>query len=246
MTLALLLLACSGQQAAEEVREEVIDAMEAHWDDAEDMRDAAIAGDVEAYRKAATALHDRLPVKGLAEELKPMQQVLKDAALKAHDANTSEDMGSTLGSVIAACGTCHEAADVRPLIEPTPPPPVKGAEPPLEMLWHQLGAIELWVAIVRHDDEEWAKGIDKLQRAHFKLDDGTASGAERDALEARAQAIVEKAHEATDTAVQAEAFGRLIATCSACHEAGKETAEVEAPPDDGGEKEKKGKKGKKK
>jgi len=242
MTLALLLLACSNQEATEAARDEVIDAMEAHWDDAETMRDAAIVGDVDAYAKAAEALHDRLPLEGLPEELGPMEQQLKKAAWDARLATGPDDLGSTLGRVVAACGTCHEAADVRPLIEPTLPPPVKGAAPPAEMLWHQVAVAELWVSILRHDADAWSQGMDKVGKAVYVVDDGTAAGAAQDALEARLQAIAEKTRGADGTAARGEAFGRLVATCAACH------APPELAPEEGGEegKPKKKKKGKKK
>ncbi len=245
MTLTLLLIACSNQEAAELAHEDVVDAMGAHWDDAQSMRDAAIAGDVDAYREAAAALHDRMPLEGLPEAVVPMGELLEEASSNARHATGPEDMGATLGAVLAACGTCHEAANVRPWIEPTLPP-AGGAEPPLEMLWHQLAALDLWAAIVRHDAEGWSKGIDKLEKAVYRVDDGTARGAAHDELEARVQAIAQKAREAADTATRAEAFGRLVATCSACHTSPDPVAEEGDGAQEKGKNAKRGKKRKKK
>jgi len=240
---ALLLLACSNEQAIEEEAAEVVQAMEAHWDDAQDMRDAALAGDQEAYRKAATSLHDRMPLDGLAETLAPMQQALKDAAAEARSAQGADAMGKSLGAVVGACGQCHEAAKVQPQLDPVPPPPVEGAEPALEMLWHQLAGIDLWSAVVRHDAKEWEEGVGKLEKATFVVDDGTATGAELDAIEKRLQALAAKAHSAESTPARAEVYGRITATCVACHEAAK-AGDTEGVP--GGEAPKKRKKGKKK
>jgi hypothetical protein len=246
MTLALLLLACSNQQeATEAARDEVIDAMEAHWDDAQSMRDAAIAGDVDAYRKAAAALYDRMPLEGLPEAVSPLGKLLEDATNHARHAADTEEMGTTLGTVVAACGTCHDAANVTPGIEPTLPPPEE-AEAPLEMLWHQLAALELWAAIVRHDADGWSKGVGMVEKGVYRVDDGTAKGAAQDEIEARVQAIAQKAHGAADTAARAEAFGRLIGTCSACHDLKESAAEEGGGTEEKGPKERKGKKGKRK
>jgi cytochrome c553 len=183
-----LLLACSAgpEEQRIEAEEQVLEAMDQHWDEAEGMREAVVAGDLGRFHQLAASFEKRMPIQGLPADLEPLAAPLAEQVTAAATAADLQQASMVVGRMAAACGGCHTSAKVTPTFD-TRLPKSKRKEVPPEMVWHQVAEAKLWAALVRHDEDAFRQGAEELQKAMFRVDDGTELGSELQALEQRVQ-----------------------------------------------------------
>jgi hypothetical protein len=184
-------------------------------------RDAVIAGDLAAAKRAASALakHDYAGTLPAAWKhwIARMQQRADEVVL-APDLEAAAGAVAALGS---SCGDCHDAqstrarrGDERAL--PWQDPPDDVAQ---RMDRHAAGAEQLWQGLIGPSEPAWLNGTITLTRAPLSAPE--RDGEEMDpALAAQIEEVrtlAKKARAATSYQGRAAVYGELLARCANCH-----------------------------
>lgn len=204
------------------------DAMGAHWMRAVAARDAVIAGELGAARSLGGAF---------AADPAPKEQIPRDAwdRLRApfkalQESSDLNAAGAAVGQIARTCAECHREHGAMRSFEPPAP------AGPSAMEHHRAGAAWMWSGIVADAPDLFARGVAVLAAGDLVptgLPDGTPGRRTAMELEVRVQDLAASAGRTTDTARRAELFGRVVATCAACHQAtgGGPTGVTRRPPD---------------
>lgn len=190
--------------------------MRAHFYQAMLLHDAVARGNLETARLEATRLQQHsatLPVTAGAEAF---QTALTRMAGQVATATSLSEAAQATAAILGTCGECHQAMHVRPMPPVNTDITVGGLVG--HMLLHQHGSDALLEGLVAPSDSAWSEGVrtfttQKLDpaAAHGKFGKELAS-AEITLAEAASQAA--HAQRIRDREV---AYGRVLATCGACH-----------------------------
>lgn len=222
----IALAACSGQAPppAEEPPSDVAEAppakpvapvqsmkahMDGHFSHGVAARDAVMSGDLVAVQSAARWLAEHKAPAEVPESWRPHVSEMRTAAQRAADAEDLAVAGEAVASMANTCGSCHAAhRAAMDVTVPEPPAPGEGVGP--HMARHQWAAVQMWMGLVGPSDGAWTKGAEGLEdEALAEVDD--------EALARAVHAIAPAAAEAHDGAARALVYGKLIASCAACH-----------------------------
>lgn len=193
--------------------------MEQHYVAAITAHDMLIRNDLPSFRKhlaelATQSLPDHAPATWAAGHEK-----MQTAAARAADAKTLAASGAVMGSIVEACGSCHEALGQGPVYrEPAPPT----SDDPLKerMLAHQWATERLWEGVTDPWDDAWRRGAQAVAKsAVFPPDAPPAQLEQEKAL----RAAGDDAMLATTLSARAQSYGRVLATCAGCHGQGSST-----------------------
>lgn len=229
---AVALFAC-GDEAARESRsgqEPVGDTrpyaqhMSAHFEEAADIQAAIIRGDIDAVREPAKWLADHPDVEGVPENWGPYVKDMRAEARLVGEARTFSAASQATASLIAICGTCHEALGARPRIPEmgalgVPPAEPLGVVP--HMLRHKWVADQMWMALVEPSDIAWQNAVEVLADSPLNAQDVSDAGEfAKDAgiLTHQVHQIRTKARNAVDSDSRAEVYGAFLSTCATCHQ----------------------------
>jgi hypothetical protein len=183
--------------------------MLSHYSDAAAMRQAVIAGQLEAYQVAAAAMAaDEWPPSAAAEQ-RELARRARDRAAAAQTAPSLIAAAQALGSLADSCASCHLASGALQ-IPIAPEEPSKASSP--HMLAHAVASDRLWAGLTLPSDESWASGVQLLLE-----DPGLAPS---DEVSAAAHHLKELAR--TGSRAEADERGRVFAdvlsSCAGCHE----------------------------
>jgi cytochrome c553 len=230
---------CWGQEQHDEVAEnDVVEEMAAHHVQAVTMRDAVVAGDLDAVRAAAQDLRSRLPVGTMPDDAKYDELLLRDAIAKAVSARDVDAAAQATAEMTVACGSCHAARGVS-FHQPVPPRPVDGEGVQAEMARHHWAATRMWQGLLLPD-----KGAFEEAAAVMGASDLAPSGTAVDSplpaatveLEVRVHDLVAQAARTEEPARRGAAYAALLATCASCHAVtskGPGQPPAPAPPEEG-------------
>lgn len=195
------------------------DLMRGHFVRARDARDAMVSGDLDVAGRHMAWLATHQRADDLPENLRPLLTEMQTEAGHFADAETLTEAGTALAQTLTRCGNCHRAAEAGPEIA-TPPMP-EGDDLAAHMLRHQWAADRMWAGLVTDSEETYVSGARILREA--SLHEGELPGSDDHPPE-RITAITTHVHElgfnaeqAEDWAERANIYGRLLATCAACH-----------------------------
>lgn len=219
MFLLLGLMGCLNNVEREQIdaEQQVLETMGEHWTEAEQMREAVVAGDLERVRALAGSFEGRMPVPGLPQDLAPLAGPLKQAVADAKGAQDATAAGLAVGKMAAACGNCHTVAKVSPDLS-SQLRPSKTENPSQEMVWHHVAAAKMWTSLVQHDDGRFREAVDQLGKAKFQPMGGTTLGDDMLALEAKVQGLAAEAGAEAGLEGRGEKLGRILAACATCHQ----------------------------
>ena len=193
--------------------------MAQHFQDAVQIKDAVIAGDLAGVGPAARRLRERTDP--MPASWRPFMTAKDELATRAVSARSLRAAARAAGGLANSCGECHEALGAGPRFESSTAPPDPAAhDAPRHMLRHQWAADRMWEALVSRDDDAWTAGAAALVDAPRLRADLTAHGElSDDVLELNAQvhALGDRARTTTDWPARAELYGEFLATCAACH-----------------------------
>lgn len=193
--------------------------MAQHFQDAVQIKDAVIAGDLAGVGPPARRLRERTDP--MPASWRPFMTAKDELATRAVSARSLRAAARAAGGLANSCGECHEALGAGPRFESSAAPPDPTAhDAPRHMLRHQWAADRMWEALVSRDDDAWTAGAAVLVDAPLLRADLTAHGElSDDVLELTAQvhALGDRARTTTAWPARAELYGEFLATCAACH-----------------------------
>lgn len=179
-----------------------------HASDAQALRDAVVARDLDGVVRSANRLRRALPEDpGLGEGLR--------AIAAARDTTMA---GQALGQLLPRCAACHTEAG-------TPAPPRRdvkvGRDTVAEaMKAHANGAHELWNGLLFGDLDRLKRGAATIAGANL-VPTGTPVGSQVSPLASeqavQVQDLADRVARSDTLPSAADAYGRMLARCAACH-----------------------------
>lgn len=182
--------------------------MRQHFDEAAVMRRAALAGQLEALKTAASGLAGDAWTANLRSDWKPHVGAVRAAAQAAHTATTLEAATGAMGALGEACAACHRDVGGPAASALSTPPPTSPERPMLE---HAGAEERLWQGLAFPSDAAWSSGLEALKKAPA-LDSDVAEVA---AVARRLDALVQRARQ--PGAPRGKLYGEIVTTCSSCH-----------------------------
>ncbi len=190
--------------------------MRVHFDKALQLHDAVMRGHLDAARvEAATLAHDS-PTVAMPPGAEAFQGRVTQLAQGAATAKTLEDAAHATALILGTCGQCHRAMNVRAAVPITPEPVVGGLVG--HMLMHQRGTDALVEGLVGPSNASWEEGVRMLAGQSFDLADAPRRlRTQMTRAEAQLAELVGRAAQADRTRDREAEYGRMLATCGACH-----------------------------
>ncbi len=195
------------------------DLMRGHFGRAVDARQSMVRGDLERARADMgwLATHERGG--DLAEELRPQLAQMQTEAARFAEAQTLTEAGTALARTLTRCGSCHRSAEAGPEIG-TPALP-DGDDVRSHMQRHRWAEERMWAGLITSSEEAYEAGAGVLREA--ALHEGELPGHDTQP-DGRLEPITGLVHQlgadaqaAEDWDERANIYGRLLATCAACH-----------------------------
>ena len=190
--------------------------MRGHFYQAMLLHDAVARGNLETARLEATRLKQYsaaapMPVGGEA-----FQGAIVRMATQAAAATALPEAAQITAVILGTCGECHRAMQVRAM--PPLSTDIKVGGLVGHMLLHQHGSDAFVEGLVAPSDAAWTEGVRTF--ATQKLDAADARGEFRQQLaaaEARLAELAGQAAQAKGSRDREVAYGKVLATCGACH-----------------------------
>lgn len=182
------------------------------------IRDAVIRADLAGVREPATWLAEHpqpdLPASGQAF-VGEMRRLSAQVA-KAPDLPQA---ARGVAQLAANCGACHTAVNVTPTLMAGLP---RGEDDSLagSMRKHYRAADLLYRGLVVPSDYSWTRGAGALtgDPVELALKRGATPQPEVEALSKQLIELAQEASKADNPKARAEVYGRMLATCSDCHQ----------------------------
>lgn len=171
------------------------------------MRLAIIAGDLEALQHAAARLASDEWTPQLVRDHLVNVSAVRSAARTVRASESLSDAARALGEVGATCAACHRDSGA-------PLPAARGGSTEEKrggMSAHAAAEQALWDGLVLPSDASWSSGARGLSDAPELDSDVEAVSF----LAGRIRGLAREA--ATAGPTRGEVYGRILATCSACH-----------------------------
>jgi hypothetical protein len=198
----------------------VAEHMKEHFTRGAKMRDAVIAGDLEALRKDAQWMAEHEISANFPDAWRPHVDRLQKAAKKALDARELPIAAEAVAETAAACGACHVALGGPKLTLGAPPAEGSGAQ--MHMARHQWAAARMWDALSTPSEEAWVKGTEVMADAPLLPEQAAGSRSvtpEAKTFASSVHDIAEKARAERDVAKWTASYRQFVATCASCHSA---------------------------
>ena len=179
-----------------------------------DIQTAIIQGDLVRARAAAAWLAAQHPGNEASSGSAALHSDLGRSAGLIARAEDLATAAAETGKIGATCGNCHVASGGGPRfdLQAGPPP---GDSQGATMVRHLWSVDRLWEGLVGPSDDAWLAGSKALE-ATLSLPAGTVRGPENLLREVGEMAV--EAQEVQGQAARAEVYGRILATCSQCHD----------------------------
>jgi hypothetical protein len=181
------------------------------------LRDAVIAGDLEATRAPATWLAEHGAPDNIPDAWIRHVTDLKVIAGEARDADDLETAAAAVGALGRTCGNCHQslAAELRYELPPEPPALGPAAD---HMRRHQWGAERMWDGLFIPSDDAWKLGATAFFESPLHPD-GAGADDPRRKMAKRVHLLGSSAAGLEDPIARGTLYGDLLATCAGCHQA---------------------------
>jgi len=188
--------------------------MQEHFARVEQVRDAIVAGDLDAAREPAEWLASHEVMEGIptgweqhVTQMRRLARRIVDASEFATAAAATADMGGL-------CGGCHQSLDEGAQFTIVAVPSEESGVV-AHMLRHEWAADRLWEGLIGPSDESWRVGAEALAEAALQPQD---TPEEVGVLARQVHELGAQAAETFGFTDRAVLYGRLIGTCARCHE----------------------------
>ncbi len=190
--------------------------MRAHFGQAMELHDAVVRGHLDVARAEAGRLAKHSPTVPMPVGAEAFQGRVTTLAREAAAARSLDDAARATASILGTCGQCHRAMHVRAAVPVAPSPSVGGLVG--HMLLHQRGMDMLLEGLVGPSDSSWGEGVRTLAGQSFAVDDAPRKlRGQMARAEGQLAQLVGRAAQAHRTRDREEMYGRMLATCGACH-----------------------------
>ena len=220
LSLVLLALGCrTDKQSAAPIDQPkdpesppVATPMAEHFIQAEQIRDALIAGELEETREPAQWLIDNLIAEDVPVRWRPHVPDVRSAAETVVNAGSIAEAAAAAGLMAQECGECHEAVDIK-VAAADRPTPLSDPSAFAQMDRHAWAAERMWDSLIGPHDDAWVEGATMMRDAPLHGDTAPEP----------VTALADQVHSLADAAVElpakdrAEHYGNLITTCAGCH-----------------------------
>jgi len=182
------------------------------------VHDAIARGDLDGARRNARDLAARATLDASPEAAEGMA-AMKSAASAIAAAPDLRSAGTTTGELVRTCAECH-ARLTGPVRLDVGWPPRREPDRRTQMLRHAWAMNELWNGMIGNSEDPWRAGAAVLADAGLaatELVPKKTSTTEVDALATSVASLGRRAALTSDTALRAEIYGQLLATCADCH-----------------------------
>lgn len=187
--------------------------MSMHFDLAQDLKGAVIAGELEAGKASAKDLSES-DIAGLPETWRPFLDDMRVAAELAWQADDLESQARAVAGVAQTCGACHLELGAGPgkhLVN-LPDQSWPGDD---HMPMHLWSTNWMWLGLVAPSQAAFERGASELSQHRILGEKHPSSTLDRAVQQIAADAL----SQAADEGARVEAMGDLLATCAACHAA---------------------------
>jgi hypothetical protein len=184
------------------------------------VRDALIAGNLELAKWNGSFLAQREPDPAVASWSMYVDH-LRERAAELADAPTLAAAAAASAGLALECGRCHAANAATPTF-PTVDRRIAASGTRPHMLRHQWAAEQMWDGMIGPSEARWNDGVAELAEAPLGQDEIFANATAAPAiaeLAADVHALGEEGRGAKTWDDRAAVYGRLLATCAACHAA---------------------------
>ena len=190
--------------------------MRAHFYQALQLHDAVARGNLEAARLEATRLQQSTATMATPVGAEAFRGAIVRMATQAAAATTLPEAAQLTAVILGTCGECHRATQVRAM--PPLSTDIKVGGVVGHMLLHQHGSDAFVEGLVGPSDSAWTEGVRTF--ATQKLDPAHAPARFRKQLvaaETTLAGLAEQAAQARGSRDREVAYGKVLATCGACH-----------------------------
>lgn len=210
-----VLVICAACSVFSQSRRPLQEHMAFHFSEIGRVQAALVRGDLEAAREPARAIWLQTDHPDLPRGVDSPVHDLRRSAHRTASATTLEEAARATGEMGAACARCHHAAGTGPALAQEFPP--LGTSEVDRMARHRWAADRMWEGIIGDDDQVWLAGAQALTDSPLV----PASCPDCAAVQDLARDVHDLGMEARRVdRLQARAglYGRLLTTCSGCHE----------------------------
>jgi hypothetical protein len=211
--------AAAGLVLAACVRSGPASLMDAHFNEAQAVRDAVVAGDLNRAKQAADAIDRRGTVEGVPPEASDQLETLRTYARQVAYSFDISEAAFGLARMARTCGECHRR-HAKPLTFPSTNPPAPGSGRAATMTRHAWGADRLWDALIGPSDAEWSQGVAVLVDAPLapdSLTDNPRLLRDVRAMESRVHDLGRRGATTNDSDGRTRIYADLVSTCAGCH-----------------------------
>jgi hypothetical protein len=190
--------------------------MRAHFYQAMLLHDAVARGNLETARLEATRLKQDSATVPMPVGAEAFRGAIVRMATQASAATTLPEVAQLTAVILGTCGQCHRAMQVRAM--PPLSTDIKVGGVVGHMLLHQHGSDAFVEGLVAPSDSAWTEGVRTF--ATQKLDSADAPAKFRKELaaaETTLAGLAGQAGQALGSRDREVAYGKVLATCGACH-----------------------------
>ena len=212
---SLVVVAATAQERSSPSR---VAFMRGHLAEAIPLHDAVARGDLAAARTHATVLLSQHSEVQFPTGSVVYFELLKQSATNVTEARTIEEAGRSAATMLSRCGQCHQATHVSIPMSPTPESRIGGVVG--QMMDHQRAADLLLEGLVSPSESQWRAGADAFARTRLEPRDMPSGKLAERARIANVllQSLATAASEARRPPDRVQVYGRILATCSRCHQ----------------------------
>ncbi len=188
-------------------------AMERHFEEAEEMRSAALKGEVDTVREVATQFAARMSESTYPEPWGPSVERLENVLHAASEVDDQSKSAGLIAEVGGSCGGCHADNDV-PVKLKWPIEP----DPEHRMDTFAYSTELLWLGLIVPSGEAWERGAEAYHAALSCEDfESVSLGPFHASLCSSVKATGASVLQAKDALARQRAFADVVSTCAGCH-----------------------------
>ena len=229
MFVLLQVLAMPGwaEEEPEEGLSAIAEHMHSHLDQISLIKNAVIAGDLDAIRKPAVWLATHEIPKGLTGAWLPYVQEMRRYASRAAAAEDLVAAAGAISEIARTCGDCHRASGFSIAFGMDERPPADQQSLMTQMQRHLWAADRMWEGLIGPSDGAWNRGADILSEVNLVTSDIVGAGtkgasalenqAEISELLGRARDMGEMGGQATSVELRSGLYGQFLSSCASCH-----------------------------
>jgi mono/diheme cytochrome c family protein len=195
-----------------------------HFERVGQVQTAVIDGDLGRARMVSEviAMSDSLP--DLPDRGRPYEAALRSQALIGATAPDLAAASRSVGQIGRSCGECHAALQRGPRFGAAGRPITSDQPATDAMLRHRWAADQMWAGLIGPSDSSWQAGTRALSEESTYTELIKPNVPRGDAMRALAISVQQMGRTAgaeTDADRRAILYGRLLVSCTGCHELSK-------------------------